>query len=213
MFFYMFGFYTAWMMGIAALAYQKLKGFDDYATHFVGRKDYGVVVMMLTMFASWISGNSITNVPNTSSALGYMSFWIVAAYTQCYFGWSWVAPRIRRLSVARQWNSYSDLIADRFRNPVVILTLLSFPVMSLEAYILAQHWAMRALIPVVSDGNMHEDRMTLLLTVVVYICESFGGFDAVSYTDVIQGLIMIGSLLVGPIYMSTEFGILKGTVE
>jgi len=213
MFFYMFGFYTAWMMGIAALAYQKLKGFDDYATHFVGRKDYGVVVMMLTMFASWISGNSITNVPNTSSALGYMSFWIVAAYTQCYFGWSWVAPRIRRLSVARQWNSYSDLIADRFRNPVVILTLLSFPVMSLEAYILAQHWAMRALIPVVSDGNMHEDRMTLMLTVVVYICESFGGFDAVSYTDVIQGLIMIGSLLVGPIYMSTEFGILKGTVE
>ena len=110
MFFYMFGFYTAWMMGIAALAYQKLKGFDDYATHFVGRKDYGVVVMMLTMFASWISGNSITNVPNTSSALGYMSFWIVAAYTQCYFGWSWVAPRIRRLSVARQWNSYSNLM-------------------------------------------------------------------------------------------------------
>ena len=69
MFFYMFGFYTAWMLGIAALAYQKLKGFDDYATHFVGRKDYGIVVMMLTMFASWISGNTITNVPNASSAL------------------------------------------------------------------------------------------------------------------------------------------------
>ena len=45
MFFWLFGFYTAWMMGIAALAYQKLKGFDDYATHFVGRKDYGVFVM------------------------------------------------------------------------------------------------------------------------------------------------------------------------
>jgi len=99
-----------------------------------------------------------------------------------------VRARVRRLSVARQWNSYSDLIADRFRNPVVILTLLSFPVMSLEAYILAQHWAIRALIPVVSDGNMHEDRMTLLLTVVVYICESFGGFDAVSYADVIPGI-------------------------
>ena len=81
MFFYMFGFYTAWMMGIAALAYQKLKGFDDYATHFVGRKDYGVVVMMLTMFASWISGNTITNVPNASSALGC---YINAAYCRCY---------------------------------------------------------------------------------------------------------------------------------
>ena len=29
MFFYMFGFYTAWMLGIPALAYPKLKGFDD----------------------------------------------------------------------------------------------------------------------------------------------------------------------------------------
>ena len=48
MFFWIFGFYTSWMLGIACLAYQKLKGFDDYATHFVGRKDYGVFVMMLT---------------------------------------------------------------------------------------------------------------------------------------------------------------------
>ena len=211
MFFYMFGFYTAWMLGIAALAYQKLKGFDDYATHFVGRKDYGIIVMMLTMFASWISGNTITNVPNASSALGYTSFYITAAYCQCYLGWSWVAPRVRRFSVARQWNSFSDVIADRFRNPLVIICLLIFPVCSLEAYIIAQQWACRALIPVVSDGNMHEDRMTLFLTTVVYICESFGGFDAVSYTDVIQGCIMIISLLIGPSYMSIEFGILKGT--
>ena len=62
MFIWIFGFYTAWMMGIAALAYQKLKGFDDYATHFVGRKDYGVVVMALTMFASAVSGHTITSV-------------------------------------------------------------------------------------------------------------------------------------------------------
>merc|ERR1712100_60063 len=146
------------------------------------------------MFASWISGNTITNVPNASSALGYTSFYITAAYCQCYLGWSWVAPRVRRFSVARQWNSFSDAIADRFRNPAVIICLLIFPVCSLEAYIIAQQWACRALIPVVSDGNMHEDRMTLFLTTVVYICESFGGFDAVSYTDVIQGCIMIISL-------------------
>jgi len=213
MFFWIFGFYTAWMMGIAALAYQKLKGFDDYATHFVGRKDYGVFVMMLTMFASWISGNTVTNGPNTASALGYSCFWILPLYTCCNVGWSMVAPRIRRFSVSRQWNSYSDLIADRFRNPVLILITLIFPISSLEAYILAQLWALRALVPVVSDNLMHDDRMTLLLSVVVYICESFGGFDAVSYTDVIQGCIIIIALCIGPIYMSHHFGTLDGSVE
>ena len=213
MFFWLFGFYTAWMMGIAALAYQKLKGFDDYATHFVGRKDYGVFVMLLTMFATFISGHTITNGPNTSSALGYSSFWILPLYCYICVGWSWVAPRIRRLSVARQWNSYSDVFAARCRNHVLVYSMIVFPMASLEGYIIAQLWALRALIPVVSDNMMHDDRITLLLTMVVYSCESFGGFDAVSYTDVIQGLIMILAICIGPLYMTSHFGSLNGSVE
>ena len=152
MFFWIFGFYTSWMLGIACLAYQKLKGFDDYATHFVGRKDYGVFVMMLTMFATFISGHTITNGPNTSSALGYTSFFILPLYCYISFGWSWVAPRMRRISVVRQWNSYSDVFADRCRNPVLVLVTIIFPSSSLEGYNIAQLWALRALIPVVSDG-------------------------------------------------------------
>ena len=85
--------------------------------------------------------------------------------------------------MARQWNSFSDVIADRFRNPMMIICLLIFPVCSLEAYIIAQQWACRALIPVVSDGIMHEDRMTLFLTTVVYVCDSFGRFDALHGRD------------------------------
>ena len=139
MFFYMFGFYTAWMLGIAALAYQKLKGFDDYATHFVGRKDYGIIVMMLTMFASWISGNTITNVPNASSALGYTSFYITAAYCQCYLGWSWVAPRVRRLNGVLLLSSrrHSLLVlagpnADELRNSMLSSPEFGPPVELLE---------------------------------------------------------------------------------
>jgi Na+/proline symporter len=213
MFFWIFGFYTSWMLGIACLAYQKLKGFDDYATHFVGRKDYGVFVMMLTMFATFISGHTITNGPNTSSALGYTSFFILPLYCYISFGWSWVAPRMRRISVVRQWNSYSDVFADRCRNPVLVLVTIIFPASSLEGYIIAQLWALRALIPVVSDGMMHDDRVCLLLTCVIFICESFGGFDAVSYTDVIQGVIMIIAITIGPSYMSYHFGGLSGSVE
>ena len=52
MFLILYGFYMAWMMGIAVIAYNKLHGSNDYATHFVGRKDYGVIVMTLTIFAS-----------------------------------------------------------------------------------------------------------------------------------------------------------------
>ena len=48
MFLVLFGFYVAWMMGIAVMAYHKLHGSNDYATHFVGKKDYGVIVMTLT---------------------------------------------------------------------------------------------------------------------------------------------------------------------
>ena len=87
LFLVLFGFYVAWMLGIAVLAYNKLKGSTDYATHFVGRKDYGVFVMLLTMFATFISGHTITNGLNTSSALGYSSFWILQLYCYICVGW------------------------------------------------------------------------------------------------------------------------------
>ena len=70
---------------------------------------------------------------------------------------------MRRISVVRQWNSYSDVFADRCRNPALVLVTIIFLASSLEGYIIAQLWALRALIPVVSDGMMHDDRVTLLI--------------------------------------------------
>merc|ERR1719487_2748995 len=103
LFLVLFGFYVAWMMGIAAVACNKLKGSTDYATHFVGRKDYGVLVMTLTIFASTISGNSVYNLPNTAAGLGYTSFWIMMIYTIINNSMSMLFPRMRRLSVERKW--------------------------------------------------------------------------------------------------------------
>ena len=55
--------------------------------------------------------------------------------------------------------------------------------------------------------------MGLLLGIVIFICESFGGFDAVSYTDVFQGCCIVFALLIGPIYMSHHFGTRSGCEE
>ncbi len=49
---------------------------------------------------------------------------------------------MRRISVVRQWNSYSDVFADRCRNPVLVLVTIIFPASSLRGYIIAQLWAL-----------------------------------------------------------------------
>jgi SSS family solute:Na+ symporter len=208
-----FGFYIAWMMGISVLAYNKLKGSDDYATHFVGRKDYGVLVMGLTMYASAISGNSVANNPNTASGLGYMCFWIINVYTIVNMGFACMYPRMRRLSVERKWNSWSDILSDRFASRAVFYLAIPFPICGLVCYVIAQLWAFHELMPVVSAGYISANPITQIVTVVIYICESMGGFDAVSFTDVVQGIIIIIALLVGPIWMAEHFGPLDGTVE
>ena len=106
----------------------------------------------------------------------------------------------------------SDILSDRDASrPLVIFTLL-FPMCSMEGYVVAQLWAFRELLPVVSAGYITKNPVTILITLVIYICESMGGFDAVSYTDVVQGTIIIFSLLVGPIWMSAHFGPLSGIV-
>ncbi len=55
--------------------------------------------------------------------------------------------------------------------------------------------------------------MTLLLSIVVFTWVSFLGFDATSYTDVVQGCVIFVALCVGPIYMGRRLGTLDGSVE
>jgi Na+/proline symporter len=169
--------------------------------------------MALTMYASAISGNSVSNNPNTAAGLGYMCFWIINVYTACNMSFAIMYPRMRRLSVERRWNSFSDILSDRFNSRPLIWATLPFPCCGLVCYVIAQLWSFRELLPVVSAGYISNNPVTIIITIVIYICELMEGFDAVSFTDVIQGLIIITALLVGPLWMTSHFGSLDGTVE
>jgi Na+/proline symporter len=125
-------------------------------------------------------------------------------------------PRMRRLSVERKWNSFSDILPDRYSSRPLIYFTLVFPLCSLTGYVgyvATQLWAFRELLPVVSAGYIAKNPVTIIITCVIYVCESFGGFDAVSYTDVVQGLIIIFAPMIGPCWMTGKFGPLQGTVE
>jgi Na+/proline symporter len=104
-------------------------------------------------------------------------------------------PRIRRLSVARNYNSPNDLVSDRFNNRLLtVFTSLTVCIPQLM-YVIAQFYTLKNLIPVLSLGQMNAEVTVWFFAAVIYVCETLGGFDAVSLTDSLQSTLMIISLI------------------
>ena len=85
-------------------------------THFLGGKDFGVVVLTLTSLASVYSGFTVVGVPNEAGAYGYTAFRWVGIVLMVGISFSVVNPRLRRLSVVRDYESPGDFIMDRYNS-------------------------------------------------------------------------------------------------
>ena len=78
---------------------------------------------------------------------GYMCFWIINVYIVVNMGFATMYPRMRRLSVERKWNSFSDILSDRFASRAVFYFAMPFPICGLVCYVIAQLWAFHELMP------------------------------------------------------------------
>ena len=82
-------------------------------THFLGGKDFGVVILTLTTFASLFSGFIVVGVPNEAGKNGFTTFRWVGIVYMVGISFSIVNPRLRRLSIFRNYESPGDFIMDR----------------------------------------------------------------------------------------------------
>jgi len=222
-FFFVFGFYVCWMLGIAFTSFLKnqkaAEGDEAYEMFYLGGKSYGSVLLFLTLFSTIFSGYTVIGVPNEASSLGYFAVrWLTSA--------PWVglavltySPRGRRLSVARKYLSPNDVTTDRFDNRL-LTTLMSLLTTAPQIlYIIAQYYTLKNLIPTLSgygrDGLplMDGESMTWFLGAVIWICEAVGGFNAVSMTDALQSCLMLVSLILVPIIATYYYNGAGGSTE
>ena len=204
--------YMTAMLLIGYLAFRKTDDLDDYML--AGRKLHPATAA-LSAGASDMSGWLLMGLPGAIYAAGLVEAWIAVGLTVgAWLNWTYVAPRLRSYTqVSRNSITVPTFLENRLRDSshllrvtsgVIILVFFTFYVSS----------------GIVAGGTFFESTfggsyVTGMLVVggVTVAYTLFGGFIGATWTDVVQGLLMLAALVVVPIVAITTLGGVGDTLD
>jgi len=165
---------------------------DDF---YLAGRNLGGFVLLLTLYATQYSGNTLLGYPGEAFQLGFawvMSVGFMMAIIVVYLLF---APQLQRIAKQKHFITPGDWITYRFNSPSLTLVANVLLVAAISNYLLAQLMAMGHVTEGLSGGSIPYWVGVLLLTFVVIIYETVGGMRAVAWTDCIQGLMLLVGLV------------------
>jgi sodium/proline symporter len=186
-------------------AYQRTR---DIADFILGGRQIGSGVAALSASASDMSGWLLLGLPGFAYAAGLESLWLAGGLLLgTWLNWRLVARRLRVFS-----HAYGDALtlpeyfANRFEDQAVWLRTLS-------ALFIMLFFMLYTSAGLVAGGKLFQSVLGIpyiwavslgMLSIALYTV--FGGFLAVSWSDVFQGLLMATALVVVPLVALTQIG-------
>ena len=187
------GLYLAAVLGVGYAARRRRTG-DSLADFYLAGRQLTGPVLLLTLYATQYSGNTLIGYPGEAYRLGFswvMSIGFMMAIVVAYLLY---APRLQRLARRHGFVTPGDWLAHRFRSPVLTLAANLLLVAAVSNYLLAQLMAMGHITAGLSGGAVPYWAGVVLLTLVVLVYETVGGMRAVAWTDLVQGLMLATGL-------------------
>ena len=193
-----FTVYLALMLAIGVYAYRRTANSSDY---FLGGRSLGPWPAALSAGASDMSGWLLLGLPGYAFSSGLESIWLGAGLLiGTWLNWLLVAKRLRTYSFeADDSLTIPEFFANRFEDKSHYLRVIS-------AFFILLFFLFYTSSGLVAGGKLFEtvfglDYTVALIvgTVCVVSYTMFGGFLAVSWTDLVQGLLMAAALVTVPI--------------
>ena len=193
------------MMLIGYFAYRRTKNLSDYI---LGGRRLGSWVTALSACASDMSGWLLLGLPGYAYAAGLEAGWIaLGLLIGTYFNWRLVAARLRHYSViAGNSQTLPEFFEHRFHDKSHLLRVVSaiFILLFFLFYTSSGLVAGGKLFNAVFALPYHWAVTVGALVIVMYTF--VGGFLAVSWTDLFQGLLMAVVLLIVPVIAIASLG-------
>ena len=233
--------YTVAVFGIAALSNQLLKNKSFLSEYFLGSRGLGVWAFALTFAATSSSGGSFTGFPSKIYSHGWiLALWIGSYMVVPICTMGLLGKRINNVARIAGSITVPDVIRDRFRSPafglLAVMLIVFFMSFNLVAQFKAGSLILRVLVEDISQfksaavwlGGMTTSTTVFGLNVVdpqyllclvtfgvaVIIYTTYGGFHAVVWTDVMQGVVMvIGVMIMLPLALSQVGGMDAATKD
>jgi sodium/proline symporter len=194
----MFSIYLLVMLFIGFLGYRKTNSLDDYI---LGGRKLGSFVTALSAGASDMSGWLLMGLPGAIYLSGVSEAWIgVGLVMGAYLNWRFVAARLR-LYTERAGNAPTlpDYFSNRFEDKENLLRILT-------TVVILVFFTIYCASGVVAGARLFENMFGLPYQTALWVGAActisyvfIGGFLAVSWTDTVQGSLMITALIVAPV--------------
>ena len=198
--------YFVFMLGIGVFFFLRSKGGGEKA-YFLGNRQMGAWVGALSAGASDMSAWVLMGLPASVFVAGLGKVWIAVGLGLGYAAsWLLEAPRLRRFSIAAGDSiTIPQYLTNRFLSRSKALQLLC-AVIFLVAYTVYTASSIKACGTLFHTVMGVDAQAAMYFAAVVIVGYTFmGGFSAVCWTDFFQGLLMLGALLIAPIFVLTVF--------
>jgi len=199
-----FFLYLGLMLWIGLWAYKKTNNLSDYI---LGGRSLGPWPSALSAGASDMSGWLLLGMPGYAYVAGWEASWLgLGLLLGTYLNWLIVAPRLRVYSqLAGDSLTLPQYFSNRFEDKIAIRVISAFFILLFFLFYTSSG--------LVAGGKLFETVFGLDYTIAVTVgtiavvsYTFFGGFLAVSWTDLVQGLLMAAALILVPVAAFMHLG-------
>jgi len=166
---------------------------EDY---YLAGRGLGVLILMFTIFATYQSAYMYIGVTGFTYEHGVGIWYSNAANLLWAFLFIFIGIPLWRLGKAFGYITQADFFAHRFNSNILRLIIALWMVLGLLPYIGSQALATGRTLTTISSGVIALGVAVMLYAITIIIYTSLGGMRSVAWTDLIQGLLMLGLIFV-----------------
>lgn len=207
-----FVFYLVVLIVLGYAAYRSTKNLSDYI---LGGRRLGPWVTALSASASDMSGWLLLGLPGAVYLAGLNQFWLVIGLAiGAYFNWLLVAKRLRVASKeADDAITLPDFLAKQFQDKHHVIRVLSALVILVFFTFYVSSGLVGGAILFEKTFGLSYETALYVGALVIMSYTALGGFLAVSWTDLVQGLLMLAALIFIPMLGIQSLGGWDATVN
>lgn len=186
--------YIALLFVIGGLS-RRARRETSLADFYLAGRSIGLLVLLLTLFATQYSGNSLSGFPGQTYREGLAYYMSVTFMVAIVTGYLLFAPRLFSLSRREKFITPGDYLNFRFRSPLLYRLSTGIFIVVLVNFLLAQLMAMGHAFAGLTDNSIPYWLGVVGGALVILIYELLGGMRAVAWTDALQGIVLMVGLL------------------
>lgn len=194
--------YFALVIGVGVYFFFRDRKQEGEKEYFLGGRNMGGWVAALSAGASDMSAWVLMGLPGSIYLYGVGKVWIsVGLMIGTICAWIFVAPRLRRYSIrANDSITIPQFLNNRFLSKNKGLQIIS-AIVFVVVYCIYSASSISACGTLFNTVlGMNPKTAMIIATAIILVYVFLGGFNAVCWTDFFQGMLMLGAMMLAPIF-------------